>query len=158
MSRKSKIAVDLIGNNIGTVLVADLSQTPQFLRCPDTPDRIMRAAKDKQLYILLRYLTLKIFKINGIPAIVENQLIFHEFPVIVLDNTKERIINRRLDQYAVTRLSQRLYCHSQGKYNTRGFDQPLRLGLPPEAGAEPICDRFIIIVIEISACATVFLL
>ena len=61
-----KIIVNFITDYDHMMAQADLSQLLQFLSGPYSAHRVMRVAQNKQFYMFLLKLPLKIFKINPV--------------------------------------------------------------------------------------------
>ena len=77
-----------------------------------------------------------------IPVIVpQDQVIADDHTVIVPDHLGKWIVDRLLDQYAVTGLCERLYRHCQGEYHARSLDQPVLFDLPVMMPFHPSCHR-----------------
>ena len=102
----------------------------------------MGIAEKKQLHIMFHDLLFKISQIDMIPVIVpQDQVIADDHTVIVPDHLGKWIVDRLLDQYAVTGLCERLYRHCQGKYHARSLDQPVLFDLPVMMPFHPSCHR-----------------
>ena len=142
LSPEDKIRMDLITHDRNPIFQANVSKPCQLLRGPDSSDRIMRIAEEKQLNLILFYLTFKILKINMIFMILaEHQCIADDSSSVVLNHLRKRIVNRRLDQHSVSRLRICLHCHCQSKYHTRCLDQPWLLYLPVMVTLHPVSNN-----------------
>ena len=69
MLRKSEITMNLVCHNEHMVAVAKLSQFLKLFFCPDSADRIVGTAQQKQLYILGCDLFFQIVEVNFIMSV-----------------------------------------------------------------------------------------
>ena len=60
-------------------------------------------------------------------VVTQYQVAADDHTVIVPDHLRKRIVDRLLDQDAVTGLCKCFYCHREGKYHARSLDQPAPL-------------------------------
>ena len=140
-----KIVVNLIADHDHMMPQTDLSQLLQFLCRPHSAHRVVRVAQNKQFYMFLLKLTLKIFKINPVSVIstlpsrfLIDQCIVNYSPVIVTDNISKRIIHRILNQYSISRISKCFNRCTESKYHTRSLHDPFPLRLPIMIPLHPV--------------------
>ena len=66
---------------------------------------------------------------------------FYDLSIVIANHLKERVINRRLNQYTVALFCQSAYRHRKGEYHGRGFYKPFRLWLPVKPTVKPAIQR-----------------
>ena len=145
MLGEGKVAVDLVGDDSHVIPGAKSADLPQLLRRPDPAHRVVRAAQQEKLDLLLRDLPLQIVKVDGVAAVLIDHLALHHLAVVVSNDGVEGVVDRTLDQNGVSRPGSRPNGRSQGKDHAGGLDQPLGPGFPAEAAGEPADDRLVIV-------------
>ena len=145
VSRVRKITMDLIADDLYAVCKADISHAPQFLLFPDTSNRIVRAAQQKQPDILLLDLLLEILKVYFIMAMLQLQRTVHRHAPVILDCFTERIVNRLLDQDTFPRLCECPDRRCDRKDNAGRFDEPFCLRIPVKMFFIPAANRLKVI-------------
>ena len=133
-----KIAVYLIADNEHIIFLTQLAYRLQFLFCPDTPYRIVRTAKDKQLDLAVLDFLLHIDQIHPVSAVLQHQRAVDAFPVVGQNGIAKRIIHRLLDQDPFSRLCKRPDGCCDGEYHARRLDEPFLLRLPLKMCAVPL--------------------
>ena len=151
-----KIVVNLIADYDHLMSQTDLSQLLKFLYRPHSAHRVVRIAQNKQFYMFLLKLPLKIFKINPVSIrsalsgrFLINQCIVYYSPVIVTDNIGKRIIHRILNQYSISRISKCLNRCAESKYHTRSLHDPFPLRLPIMIPLHPIHHSIVISILRL---------
>ena len=61
-----EITVDFVSYDDNIVFTADFTELFKLLFCPDSADRVVRAAEDEKLYIVVCDFLFEIFKVNCI--------------------------------------------------------------------------------------------
>ncbi len=138
VSGVDEIGMDLIRNHFDAVFQAYFTHCDKLFLRPDTPDRVMGTAEDKQLYPVLRYFIFKIVKIYVIPAVAIYQFVDYQFAVICADGTGKRIIDRLLDQDRVAFICQRADRGADGENDAGGLHEPLGGKVPVEPAGVPV--------------------
>ena len=133
--------MNLVCHNEHMVAVAKLSQFLKLFFCPDSADRIVGTAQQKQLYILGCDLFFQIVEVNFIMSVRQKKRAFYDLSIVIANHLKERVINRRLNQYTVALFCQSAYRHRKGEYHTGGFYKPFRLWLPVKPTVKPAIQR-----------------
>ena len=137
LSQENKIGMDLIAENDHTVSSADLSKGSQFLPCPDSSHRIVRAAQQKQLHMFPQDGLFEIFKIDLISALSQHKIAAHHSSPIVPDHLRKGVVHRLLDQYCLSLSCECLHRHGNGKNYPGSAKHPLFLDLPLMASDKP---------------------
>lgn len=102
------IAVDLVRNDPFVMLAAKFYHLTQFFRLPDAAHGIMRAAEDEPFVGRLTQLECEIIQIHRVAAVIFQQRISDDGAAIIADLIGKGIIDRRLDDDAITRLAQEI--------------------------------------------------
>ena len=140
MSLAGKITVDLIADHDHTVTQADLANPSQFFLAPDTPDWVVRAAKQEQFDLIFHDLRFQIIQIHRVIAIRDFQRAVDNLASIIRDDLRKWIVHRLLQQYAVAFLRIRPDSRRQREYNPRRLHQPFRFRLPAKVLPVPVLD------------------
>ena len=92
---EDEISVDLITYNRHAILYAEISDCGQLLLRPDSSDRVVRIAEEKELYAFGFQLLLEILHIHVIAVIIaEHQRAADNFSAVIRNDFRKWIINR----------------------------------------------------------------
>ncbi len=101
-----QVAVDFVGNNEDIVLIANFAQTAQFSGRPDTADWIMGAAKDKHFVVGIGRFLGQVVEVHGEAAVFIDEGVADKEPVVVLNRTVKRKVDRGLDNNPIARFGE----------------------------------------------------
>ena len=89
-----------VGDNLYTMLLADVVHAFQFLFLPNTSCRIVRVAEDESSRLLVSTFALKILEIDFVSAVSHTfQLVFYYFATAVSDAREEAVVHWSLYQH-----------------------------------------------------------
>ena len=92
---ENEISMDLITHNGHAVLHAEITDCGQLLFRPDSSDRIVRIAEEKELYVFGFQLLLKVSHIHMVAVVVaQHQRTADHSSSIICDNLGKWIVNR----------------------------------------------------------------
>ena len=120
---QSQIPVYLIADDNHPIGFTDVCQSLQLFSRPYPADRIVRTAKQQYSGSLSARL-LQLFIVHAVTALVQNQVIFHQFPARCPDNRIKRVIDRRLHNHFCVLLRKRLYGIAHCRNNAAGRHNP----------------------------------
>ena len=92
---KNEISMDLITYNGHAVLHAEIADLRQLLFRPDSSDRVVRIAEEKELHVFSFQLLLEIRHIHVIAVIIaEHQRAADNSSAVIRNDFRKRIVNR----------------------------------------------------------------
>ena len=95
LALKNEISMDLITYNGHAVLHAEIADRRQLLFRPDSSDRIVRIAEEKELYVFSFQLLLEIRHIHVIAVIIaEHQRAADNSSAVIRNDFRKWIVNR----------------------------------------------------------------
>ena len=101
-----KVGVNLVTENRDMVLLADAAERQQLLAAPDTANRVVGAAQQEQLDLIIDNFSLKISIINLIAAVsVLLQITGNQPAAIVQHHLAEWVVDRLLNQHCIAGLA-----------------------------------------------------
>ena len=119
MAGVHEILVDFIRRHEHAVAQADFRQSFKFAARPHAPDRVVRAAKNEQFYVVFHDFSLEVLEIDMVLNPVEAQLVHNGLASVVTDGSSEAVIDRFLDEDCVPRFREASNQGAEGKHDAR---------------------------------------
>ena len=121
----------------------------ELISCPDSAGRVMRIAEDKQFHAWVCTLFLKVIPIHfvgeSVGCVYTLEWRFDDMALVVPYAGEEAVVDGRLHQYGITRLSESFDDSRDGGYYACCIKHPRALDFPSVTLTEPVDDGFIII-------------
>jgi len=132
-----------IGDNEYIVFGTNLGQLDQCVFFPDDTAWIMRVAKDQDFAMLIddRFKILEIHLVNVVYCF---ERVVDNLTVHVFRNDAERMVDRWLDNYFVTRFGEALQNETDSLYDAGNITKPFALDFPVMFIMYPLDDTVII--------------
>ena len=136
-----EIAVDLIADDPFVIFFTDLNRLFKLIFCPDTACRVMRAANHENLVCRVRHLSIEIFKVDPVSAVLIDQGIVHRNAAVAVGLIRKWIIDWALEDDPVPRFREEVDERCIGSHNARTEEQVLSALIPAVALFHPACHR-----------------
>ena len=115
--------MDFIGNNGDIVLFRKFTNFRQVFGFPNFTNRIMGIAENHQVRLRVRKFLFQISKVNGIFAILIDELILDDIATTVRNAVIEVVVNRRLNDDIFARSGKSLNQRENRRHHTCGKNQ-----------------------------------
>ncbi len=127
---KSKVLMNLIGDNEHIMLEADICHALQFLGGPDPAHWVMGAAENKELDGIFLDLGLEILKIYSKSVALSNQGVFYQFTAIAKDSIGKGRVYRGLDENSVPWAGKGVEGQIDGGHHSGNSQHPFFFNVP----------------------------
>ena len=146
MARKDEVAVDLVDHQDRPVFIAELCDLLQLLLRPDAAHRVVRAAEDQRLDLLLLELLLHRVKVDGVAPILIAELAVDELPPVLADRLAEGVVDRLHDHHGIAGGGEGPHADMDRVDEAGAERDPFRVHGEAVARGIPVVERFKIIV------------
>ena len=115
-----ELFVYFVGDDEDAVPQTDPGDAFELRAPPHAADRVVRAAQDEEIDIVLDDFLFKIVKVDFVASVFEPERVVDECAPIVADDVRKRIVDGLLDEYGIARFGE---C-ADGGCDARGVRRP----------------------------------